>query len=190
MSNKIRLTILLGGLNTGGAERVAVSFSNYLINNYHDIAITFVLFNENKSLYDMDEKIKIVEILSNKSNSVSNYFNRRKELKVFFDKENSDIILTFFEKMTFYALSTKNKKSVLISSDRANINYRSFFRRLMCRYTAKKCDGFIFQTHSAKACYSKKVQEKSIVIPNAVSTYADISKKKDNVISAMGRLTS
>ncbi len=189
MEDKTKIAILLGGLNTGGAERVAVSFFNYLIKRKKNVELLFILFNKNNSLYELDKKIKVIEIISNKGNGVANFFHRKKELKKIFELEKPDIIFTFFEKTTLYSLLSKNTESALISSDRANINYRSLMRRILCRYTAKRCDGYIFQTESAKKCYGKKVQRHSTIIPNAVSTYAKECRNKKNIISAMGRLT-
>jgi glycosyltransferase involved in cell wall biosynthesis len=56
--------------------------------------------------------------------------------------------------------------------------------------TYRNCDYCVFQTEEAKACYSRQIQNKGIVIPNPVKQELSFIRREDrkNEIIAIGRL--
>lgn len=186
------IVFLSSKLLMGGAERVACSLANWIVKNTND-NVTFLIFGDSDIPYELDKKVKIVSIQFNSKNKTKNILDRINFCKNHFKEIKVDIIFAMFPIIELYALLSKPKHSVLIGSERCNINETSIFRKLLSRFCSKRCDGFIFQTERIKSFYPKLAQNKSTVIYNAMSNKKvldmDINSiKKENLITAMGRL--
>ena len=189
---KKEIVFLISSLGMGGAERVAVSFANWIANNTND-NVSIIKFNNQKSVYELDSRVNVVDMPSYSKSRIKNIVMRYSFCRKQFKKINPDLIFTMFNKTQLYALNTKNKHSVLVGSERCNINEINCFRKILSKYCSKKCDGFIFQTERIKNFYPQKVQSKSTVIYNAISNQKAIDASKheylrENIITAMGRL--
>ena len=184
-----KIVIFLNSLGTGGAERVCISYANWLVNNTNDM-VYLLTFNDSKNIYDIDAKVNMVALKINSKNKFCRIYSRLKKLKTTLREIKPDIYFTVMFDNLIYSFLSKPKNCTFISSERNNIKIRPLYYKLIFKFIAKKCDGFIFQTKNAKLDYPKKLWNKSIVIPNAVSkTYSATDHyKKKNVISAMGRL--
>lgn len=190
ITNKLKFMIVLSKLQTGGAERVAISYCNWLVQNTTN-EVYLLLFEKSVHIYNIDDKVKIINLDIHDESKIKGIYLRYKKIKDVFKKTKPNIIFTMFTKTSIYALLAKSRESVLISSERANIKKRKFFNRFLSRSVSKKCDGFIFQTKRIQALYPGDTIKKSIIIQNAVSNVmtTDISFSKENIITAMGRLT-
>ena len=189
---KREIVFLMSSLTMGGAERVAVSLANWIVNNTED-NVTFMKFDQKEPAYEIDKKIKVVSLTLTKNDRLYNIIKRFEFCKKEFKKINPDIIFAMFNKEQLYALYTKPKNAILIGSERCNINKLNTFKRFLSKYCSNKCDGFIFQTERVKTYYPKKVQNFSEVIYNTISNNKAIeaskqNRSKNNTITAMGRL--
>ena len=188
----LNIVIVLSYLSTGGAERVAVNYANWLINNTN-CKLTFIIFNESETLYSLNEKITKIFLIKKDTQleKVQKIFKRIIDYRKYLNQINPDIIMTMFQKTTLYTLICKPKKTLIISSERCNINKCPFFKRNISKLVASMCDGYIFQTKRMANLYPLKVREKSIVIPNSVSLTLKNKKRiiKKHIVG-MGRLTS
>ena len=87
----------------------------------------------------------------------------------------------------------KKRKYKLICSERSNPMIVTDNKQIKLRNSVlQSADGIVFQTERAKECFSKEIQSKGVVIPNAVGNpYAykaeDVSVR-EKTITAMGRL--
>lgn len=189
---KRRIVILMSSLSMGGAERVAVSLANWIVENTND-SITILKFDNNESAYLLNDNVNIINMEYKTRGRIRNVFERFRFCKTELNKLKPDIIFAMFNKTELYALFTKPKESILIGSERCNINKLHLFKRMLSKYCSMKCDGFIFQTSRIREYFPNKVRNKSKVIFNAISNNKAIeaSKKnytKENYISAVGRL--
>lgn len=184
------ILIVLSTLGTGGAERVAISYANWLCQNT-DVNVHIAFYGGKKNnIYNVNRKIYFHDLECNKKGRIGRIINHIMSLKKLVKEIKPNVIFTMFHITNIYGWLSKSKDIVLISSERANIKMRSKFSQFLYKFAAKKCDGFIFQTERAKLDYPSKVQRKSIVIPNAVSQTIDVTNVgKNKIITGMGRLT-
>ena len=189
---KNNIAIFMSGLSMGGAERVAVSYANWLVNNT-DTNVYIIKLDQEESAYQVDEKIKIINYdIKYSKFRLKNIINRFKFCYSKLRQYKIDVVFAMFYNTQAYVYFTKPKSCKLIGSERANILKVNFIIRFLKRFFAKKCDGFVFQTEDIKKYYPKKLQKNSIVIPNAISNkkiYEVENMPKKNIITSLGRLT-
>ena len=188
----MKIAIMITSLSTGGAERTAVALSNWLVNNGNKTYL--INLGTNEKNYEIDSKV----ILYNKRKSYNLFekiFSIVDVIK-YLNNIKPDIIFEMLYKPIKYAIVNKlfNRKQVLIGSERANPEKRRWFRRITTSVCYPLlCDGYIFQTEKVKKMFIKKIQNRGIVIGNAISNpdVYKICKEKnpDKIITSAGRLT-
>lgn len=183
-----RIFFICGSMSKGGAERVLSNIANYLIDC--DIYI-LTLLNFNSDYY-LNSNAQIIN-LSKTGSYFKNVFywftNIRKTIRLY----QPDTILSFAGRINILTIiSNLGIKNNLIVSERNDPNNdgrsRSiiFFTNLLYNLA----DIVVFQTEYAKSIFSKKVQKKSLIIPNPINPeLSSISRNKiENKIVTVGRL--
>lgn len=189
---KNNIVLIMSRLGFGGAERVAVSFCNWIVENTND-KVTILKFDNDVSAYELDDRVNVINFEKNSSNRVMAIINRYRFCKKNLKKLNANLVFAMFYQTELYAYFSKPCNCKVIGSERCNVLELSNLKKYITYYAAKKCDGFIFQTEGIKKTFPIKVQKNSIVISNAISNKKvyDINvHNKENVITAMGRLNS
>lgn len=189
---KNNIVLIMSRLGFGGAERVAVSFCNWIVENTND-KVTILKFDNDDSAYELDDRVNVINFEKNSSNRVMAIINRYRFCKKNLKKLNANLVFAMFYQTELYAYFSKPCNCKVIGSERCNVLELSNLKKHITYYAAKKCDGFIFQTEGIKKTFPIKVQKNSIVISNAISNKKvyDINvHNKKNVITAMGRLNS
>lgn len=194
----MKIIVFMSGLPIGGAERVAVSLCNFLAEK--DIDTYLISFDDKNPAYSISDKVNFYKNDEKyNSNRIKGFFHRISYMMNIFNTINPDLIFTMSYKMVFYSLYykmfSKNRKVKIVSSERCNPNSkdRRGLTKILNYVSSRQCDGFIFQTERAKSLYSKKVQNRSVVIHNPISNPL-ISKIKNDeirtkkIITSMGRL--
>ena len=189
---KNNIVLIMSRLGFGGAERVAVSFCNWIVENTND-KVTILKFDNDDSAYELDDRVNVINFEKNSSNRVMAIINRYRFCKKNLKKLNANLVFAMFYQTELYAYFSKPCNCKVIGSERCNVLELSNLKKHITYYAAKKCDGFIFQTEGIKKTFPIKVQKNSTVISNAISNKKvyDINvHNKENVITAMGRLNS
>lgn len=189
---KNNIVLIMPSLGFGGAERVAISLCNWIVDNTNN-NVTILNFDAKVPAYELNKKINVINFKNDSNDRIKAIINRYKFCKNNLSKLNANIVFAMFYKSELYAYFSKTKSTILIGSERCNILERNFFGKFFSRFAAKKCDGFIFQTNDIRNYYPSKVVKKSIVIPNAISNAKVYevkvnSNQKGKIITAMGRL--
>ena len=169
----MKVMLVVDSLYKGGAERVISNLSNYIVEE-NDTAIMTI--NGSYSEYILNSKIKRYSIIS--SNKVPVIFKPIKLLKkllkiVKYKKEyRPDIVISFLPKSCFYVLFSnlffKTKTIISVRNDPKR-EYNSIKKRLLMKLLYPTADGIVFQTEDAKKYFSKKIQNKSTIIPNPIN---------------------
>ena len=190
----MKLLFVIGPLRKGGAGRVVCNLSNELVKNNEVYIATTI---SNKSDYPLDKNVKIIclDTKEKKSFLIRN-IRRINYLKKIIKEKKIDVAISFLPEPSYRLMLAKNKKIKTIISDRndPNIEYNSFFKKLLTKKLYSKSDGFVFQTPDAMNYFPKKIQERSVVIPNPINNVFFVEKpfngKRKKVIVTVGRLTN
>ena len=188
----MRITIMIGGLTGGGAERVVCNLANYLSTNEHDV--TIVTVSETKSTYELDKRIvqKPLLKIEERSNKIFEFILRYFRFRKFIKKETSDCFIVFLPKTTIFLLHFRKLIKVpVIASERGNPKvYRGLTQKILKKY-ASRADAWVFQTEEAAKWY-EGIAKESIVIPNAINPAfirPPYEGEKEKCIVAVGRLS-
>ncbi|MCG3656768.1 glycosyltransferase family 4 protein [Aliarcobacter butzleri] len=124
----MKLCFIIYSLGNGGAERVLTTLANYFIDEYE---ISIITFNDEKSFYRLDQRIKIIPLSSNKNsknifdaikNNISTIIKLIKTIK----KVNSDVVISFMTTSNILSiLACKILNKPIIISERTNYDFLS-----------------------------------------------------------------
>ena len=190
----MKIVFLVSHLLGGGAERTVSYLSNYIAKNKQDDVTILSLSGE--SFYQLCDKVNCVNL--NISSTNKNLFDRVYKICLRFIKVRKaikalqpDVVVCMLANTAKYL--PKNKKYKLVCSERSNpliiTDKKDVERR---NKILRLSDGIIFQTERAKLCFPIDIQNKGVVIPNAVGN-PFVNKVvpttcKEKSITAMGRL--
>lgn len=184
----MKIFMVIGTLNFGGAERVMANLANYF-SRKHEVKIC-TLF-EREIVYELAKNINVVQGVAEKG-IFSTLINIRKEVQIF----QPDIVVSFLTHVNIISiLSILGLKIPIVVSERNDPNFEpaQLYRKILRKIIFPLANGFIFQTQEAKQYFSKRIQQKAEVIPNPVFV-DDIPKNYNSKIKtkefvAVGRLT-
>lgn len=193
MNRHMKITLFIGSLYGGGAERVSCNLASYLAQKGHQVEI--LTMSETEETYELDKKVTIKTLLplSKRKNKLWNMVIRFPKFWRYLKTTNNDVYIVMLPKTIIMLLSFKwMTKAKIIAAERADpAAYSNKIARLL-RICASKADGFVFQTEEALTWYGKTLQKvKTKVIPNAINPifirpYYTGERKK--VIAGVGRL--
>ena len=191
----MKITIYIGGLTGGGAERVCCNLSSYLVEKGHEVTMLTVS-KPNEMSYSIDPRVNL-ESLETKTRIKSGSLRvivKQLKLFSFIRKNDTDVYIVMLPKtikslMTFHRFA----KAPIIFSERANpASYDDKTQRFL-KSAAKKADGIVFQTEHTKEWYASYIGHKSVVIPNAINPdfiRPVYSGEREKCIVTAGRLSN
>lgn len=191
----MKILFTLGTLKKGGAERVITNLSNYLVKNNNEVIITTTI--KGKTFYELNKKIKLYGLDDEKIslNFIMKNKKRLTELKKILKDEKPDIIVSFLPEPSYRVLFLKifNRQLKVIVSVRNDpkVEYKSKINRLVMKMLYPLADGFVFQTQEAKEYFSKRIQRKSVIIPNPINEEficEPYTGEREKTIVTVGRL--
>lgn len=156
-------------LSTGGAERVVAALANRFTELGHVVKIV-VVDNGDENVYYTHPSIEFVHI-SKPANPIVDLLYRAKNMREFFDAFTPDVIIPFTtQKNVSTLLSTLFSKHKVVACERNNpaSDPPDKALRILRRLLFWTAEGYVFQTEEAKNYFSKRIQEKSCVIPNPI----------------------
>lgn len=190
----MKIMFVLGSMGKGGAERVIANLSNNFIQKYQ---VTIVTTRSCESMYKLDDRINVLLLDQGKKKkslifrTLKRIFRLRKIIKT----ENPDIIVSLLPEPTFRAMIAKaflHKKTIISVRNDPNREYNSLIKKILVKVLYTRADGFIFQTDDAKKWFSKKIQNKSTIIPNPINEdfiCTPYNGKREKTIVNVGRLS-
>lgn len=187
----MKIMFCIGSLSKGGAERVVCNLSNSLIDE-NEVSIVTTIKCESE--YTLNSKINLLSLdeSTNISNFVKKNILRLKRLKQIINTEKPDVILSFLPEPSYRTLLVAKNIPVIVSvRNDPKVEYKNFINKLVMKCLYRKASGFVFQTNEAKEYFSKKIQDRSVVIANPVDDVFFETKKgkSKDIIVTVGRLT-
>lgn len=177
MEKKKKIVFFDGTLMQGGAERVISILSRYMNRENYDV--TILLYYNEEVFYEIDSNVKIISVIekTGSKNIVRNLF----WIRTYF-KQNADIILSFLAPFNMLAIvANLGLNTPIVVADRNDPRKipKKYILRKLRDFLYLFASGVVIQTNHNKAYFSKKIQDKSIVIYNPV----DLEEKKGFAIN-------
>lgn len=194
--NIMKIGFFIGGLGTGGAQRVICNLSNYLSQKH---SVTIITMSSITSSYKLNENVEHISLekQSEKSNFIIRNIKRIIRLNQIIKQQDYDIIITFLPITSFIMLLFRKRiKIPIIVSVRNDpkIEYSSKISNLLMRLLYPLADGFIFQTEEAKKYFDSIdniTKKNSIILPNPINEdfiEEPFGGERKKVIVSVGRL--
>ena len=190
----MQISVFIGGLSGGGAERVACNLANYLSSKGNSVRI--ITMSEEIPAYYLDECITIQSLLYKKErgSTLYNWILRIKRLRKALNIQKDGCFIVMLPYTIALLLSLRKlTKAKVIAAERCMPNSYSKRKQNLLLKTCKNADGWIFQTPEIKKFYENKLKgKKTIVIPNAINPEFLENKECKNTnkeIITAGRMT-
>ena len=194
----MKITLLIGSLSGGGAERVVCNLANYLAVHKHEITVLTV---SDKCAYQINSDVRHIVLYGESDSKLPhNVINLLRICKMnkYLRKEKMDLYVTFLPKLTRILLQQKRfVKCPIILAERCDPSTFYSISDKKAEYFDRYynlADGYVFQTEDARCFYiSKNIDvSRSIVIPNAINpsfVREPYTGEKIKRIVGAGRLT-
>lgn len=185
-----KIFFFIGGMGWGGAERVIGNLADFYVKKDYDVTIVTLLYSD--VAYELNKKIKIVNLVGPKKNYFKNVHFWIKGIKRLIKVEKPDIAVSFVCRINLLVILSMlfmKKRPRLVISERNDPRYdgRGKMAVAMSKRLYKKADAIICQTNAEKNFFGKKIQRKIMVIPNPVFLKTQpvvFDKKKKIIINA------
>lgn len=167
------ITMVIGGLSGGGAERVVCNLSNYLNQQGHNI--TILTMSMDKSAYPLNKEIKRISLYNNSEDRgiMSKNIKRIIRLRKYIKQTQTEAYVVMLPVTINLLLSLRSliKVPIIVSErgDPATREKNSKIQGLFMRKLYPKADNFVFQTIDAKKFYNSIIGKKGEIIPNAIN---------------------
>jgi len=160
-AKKLKILFVIPTLSGGGAERVVSILSGAMLKKGFDVAIHTT--QSSKSTYELEEGVKHLMSTHNKKSPFIIIRQIRQAMKDY----KPDIVISFLTFLNCLTLvACRRFKGHVIVSERNDPALETLPRRIARKILYRRADGFVFQTETAKAYFSKKIQGRSTVIGN------------------------
>lgn len=193
---KKKIAFLINSLGKGGAEHVVVNLAEHFAGLGNEILLVTsrVLPEEYEVTFSAKRRLLEEEIKGAPFGRLGKIPARIRGLKKIWREEKPDLVISFIGKMNLYAMLSAGKMDIpvilSVRSDPAR-EYPSVAQKKLAERLFRKAAGVIFQTEDAMTFFSKRVQEHSAVLPNALSESFIKSRyegDRDDEIIMVGRL--
>ncbi len=184
----MKVCIVANCASRGGAERVAVLLANYLCDKGYDVIYAAILLDEIK--YDIDSRVKYIFCGVEGGNKFTRSIKRYSNLLELVKRNNVDTVVSFMTLENLFLPLKKDLYKIYSMRSDPERTFNTGIKKILRDYIYSSSDIMVFQTQGTKKYFSKRIQEKSVVLGNPI--IGDLPYWNENcskVILAAGRLT-
>lgn len=187
----MKISFFIGSMGGGGAERVISILANHYAAKGWEVDIALLLKNEVG--YELDEKIKIVDLTGKHASYFKNLPTWVGKIRKYLKTSKPDRVVSFVGRINALVLmSSFGMKIPMIVSERNDPKHdgRGNFMLSMCNmsYGFKRCKTVVHQTKYEQSCFSASLESKSRIIPNPVEVKAERKEENKFRLVTAGRL--
>lgn len=190
----MNVVFFIPSLGSGGAERVVSVLASELARQGHDVHVA-MLVNRNQN-YHLEEEVAIhyLDCERDKKLTVTKrYLKRVTKIRRLVQDLMPDAVISFMAETNIdVCIALTGIRVPVIVSERNDpaLDPASWVKQLLRRVAYLKPAHFVFQTPDAKAYFSKRIQAKSSIILNPLSTNLPepFKGERDLRIVSVGRL--
>lgn len=166
----MKILFIIGSLAGGGAERVVSELANHMAEENEKISILTIA--SSKIGYEISQKVNVIDCSQRTSVAGVNFLKRINKIRYAIKTVKPDVIISFTVAVNIYSvLSCVGLKIKLILAERNDPRYDPTGRlaRTLRSILYPMASNYVFQTNGEKEFFPKRIQKKSIVIPNPVN---------------------
>ena len=184
----MKISFFIGGMRRGGAERVISILANDYCSRGWDVDIVLLL--QNAVEYDIDSRIRIVDITKKAGGYLKNaprwIFGIRRYLR----ERKPDKVVSFVGRINALVLTASiGLKLPVVVSERNDPKQdgRGSFMQWYCNRIYHKAKAIVYQNEHEKSCFSRSLEKKGSIIPNPVNVLA-VKTESSTTVATAGRL--
>lgn len=182
-----KVVFLVPRLSHGGAERVASLLANQMVLDGYAVDVVTILHGE--ELYPLDPHVRHLHIETKFRNRLLRKLERAYRVRKAIQACKADAAILLDRNYGIWCIHCGVR---LIGSERNDpySNMRTKFEKRLRDWFYRRMDAVVFQTEYAKGYFSRRIQNKGIVIANPVSasTSQPYAGERDKRIIAVCRL--
>lgn len=168
----MKILFIVGSLSNGGSERVVANLSSEL--SKRDYEVTIALNDHENSDYIVSEDISLYNLCPNNKNKIYTFFSNIKVYRKAIKTLKPDVVISFLTKYSVYTLIASlglNTPTIVSERNDPSKKPTEWYYRILRKMTYPLGNNFVFQTKQAQRYFSKRIQNKSVVIPNPVNLF-------------------
>ncbi len=189
----MNVILFIGGLGTGGAERVCIELANFLVKRHQ---VTILTLSSKEPTYEIDKEVRFQPLEKKRKSKVINDLDKIWQLFLYINSHLPDIYVSFLSIPTYLLLLMKHwiKCPVVFTvRNEPSEEYGEYLKKLITHSILKRADGAIFQLEKQKEYFHFPDRVLKVTIPNAIredwdKDAIDRTVKGKRIIS-VGRLT-
>ena len=194
MAQESKILFCIPSLGAGGAERVISVLANQFIE--HGYHVSVLMITHKLCVYPLNEKINIVCLSCDDDANLhvaNRFLTRLKKIRKAIKELSPDVVISFMSETNIdVCLAMAGMSIPLVVSERNDpvIDPASRAKRLMRKIAYMKPKWFVFQTPDAQAYFSRKIQKRSSIIFNPLTSILPqpYDGERERRIVAVGRL--
>ena len=187
----MNILILLSAIKYSGASKIATWLANKLIENGYQVY--FVTFIDEDDKRQLSNNIYRFRICIGEKNRFKRVIKAIINIRKINKDNNVDLIISFLPLEGLIAvLSTLFSKTKCIVSERSDPFFEKTAVSSISRFFFRFADGAVFQSSGAQSFFSKKLQERSVIIQNPVIKPLETTIEyplRENIIVSTSRLS-
>lgn len=171
---KKKIVFFISSMVKAGAQRVVMNLTLY----YRELGYQVVLVTPYQDKDEYEVPTDVQRILSDlteeeKSNSrIKNFLKRLQKLRRIWKEVKPEFILSFMGKTNFMALASSRGLRIPVFVSVRSAPEREYYSKAM-RFLSKTlfclANGIILQTEDARAYFPKRMQKKTVILPNPIN---------------------
>ena len=180
-------------MGSGGAERVVANLANYFSSIYkYEISIIIVSGRKRESFYSLSNQVSLSAICENETKKVKPS-QRIKRLKKAILEIKPDLVISFLSHVSIYTHFALRRTSIphIVSERNDPTQFpKSRIAKMLRNIAFRNAAKVVCQTNMAKEYFSKKIQNKTVIIFNPVVDNIEYNSasRYEKTIVATGRL--
>ena len=163
----MKIAVVTRNLRSGGAERVISQLLDKWVDWGNDCHL--ILLDKTEHFYKINDSVNLHEIGRLSENSAKNKLKVYAKVRQIIKEIKPDIVLSMPEEIGIYVIGAMLGTGIpVVVSERNNPRVMPYVKatRALRKILYPFAAGYIFQTQQAASFFSKRIQNKGIVLPN------------------------
>ena len=185
---KKKISFFIGGMRRGGAERVISILANAYGQRGWDVDIVLLL--QNAVEYDLDSRIRIVDITKKSGGYLQNAPRWLGGIRKYLKTRKPDRVVSFVGRINALVLTAAlGLRLPIVVSERNDPRHdgRGAFMQWYGNRIYHRAKAIVYQNEHEKSCFCASLAQKGCIIPNPV-TVAAVKENSSTIIATAGRL--